>query len=238
MPRWPGHVVSLETREKLRANVLGKSPSPEAREKLRVAGTGRKHTPEAIEKMRVAARGNTKGRANRGKIQSEEQKRAHSERMTGRTHSAETRAKMSSAQKTVWDRRTPEQLAEFFEKRQAASFKPTKIERWLHDWLDQEGVAFVIHPWVRVEYGGVKRVLRPDVLLPAFNLVVEVQGCYWHGCFDCYGEKARIDRIIEDELRFALMQEQGYKVFALWECDIKSGAAPRLVQSIIDQAAA
>lgn len=120
---------------------------------------------------------------------------------------------------------TPEEIAAYLEKKQKASFKPTNIERWTHRWLDEHEVVFVMHPWVRVTYGGVRRVLRPDVFIPELNLVIEVQGCYWHGCELCYDDKARTDRVAEDYLRRMLMEEQGFSVLELWEHDIKSGAA-------------
>jgi G:T-mismatch repair DNA endonuclease (very short patch repair protein) len=215
----------------------GRKQSPEhVARRVAAVRAARESTPDWKEHVSEAMKGNRHGSGNTGKIQSEEQKRAHSERMTGREHSDETRAKMSVSQKRVWAGRTPEEIQEFLERKQATSFKPTNIERWLHAWLDEEGIAFVIHPWVRVTYGGIRRVLRPDVLLPAHNLVIEVQGCYWHGCIACYGEKARTDRVIEDEIRRTLMQEQGYSVFELLEHDIKSGSAPSVLMSAIDQA--
>lgn len=211
---------------------------------------GRKQSPEhvvrrmaAIKEAREAdptwrvrlsesMKGNSNGSGNKGRIQSEEQKQAHSDRMTGRSATSETRARMSESQRRVWSERTPEEVAALLERKQKVSYKPTDIERRVQQELDDEGVAFVIHPWVRVQHGGVKKVLRPDLLLPSKNLIVEVQGCYWHGCSACYGEKARVDRIVEDQTRCLLFAEQGYRVLLLWEHDIKSG----LSVTIIDQA--
>jgi G:T-mismatch repair DNA endonuclease (very short patch repair protein) len=98
--------------------------------------------------------------------------------------------------------------------------------------LDEFEIVFVIHPWVRVTYGGVRRVLRPDVLVPDRALIIEMQGCYWHGCTACYGERARTDRVVEDQMRRLLMEEQGYTVVEIFEHDIKSGAADALLRAL------
>ncbi len=68
----------------------------------------------------------------------------------------------------------------------------------------------------------------PDLVIPSLNLVIFVNGCFWHGCPRCYkspkhnrkwwdnkisGNRKR-DRRVTRQLRM-----QGYSVAHLWEHD-------------------
>lgn len=177
--------------------------------------------------------GNKNGRGNRGKVQSEEQKAEHAARMTGRVQSPEVIAKRMEGNRIAWAAKTPEEIAAWRENQQRSIYKPTNIERQTHEILDELGIVFVIHPWVRVLVDGALRPLRPDVLIPSQNLIIEVNGCYWHGCTNCYGDKARIDRVEEDVMRQMLFEEQGYHVLFLWEHDLKADLGLEIIQASI-----
>ncbi|MBF5044507.1 DNA mismatch endonuclease Vsr [Aggregicoccus sp. 17bor-14] len=71
---------------------------------------------------------------------------------------------------------------------------------------------------------------RPDIVLPRWQTVVFVHGCYWHQhsrCVDGHVPKTKrgywvpkLERNVErdKENRHALRQ-LGYKVFVVWECE-------------------
>lgn len=55
------------------------------------------------------------------------------------------------------------------------------------------------------------------------RLVVEAQGCYFHGCEKCQKKlsKRQLRRRAQDRLRFLFLTQAGYLVLPLWECEVK-----------------
>lgn len=79
---------------------------------------------------------------------------------------------------------------------------------------------------------------RPDFAWPGKNVALFVDGCFWHGCPDCYiaprnnadfwskkvVENRRRDRRVASQLR-----RQGWSVVRVWECKIdRPGTLARL----------
>jgi len=74
---------------------------------------------------------------------------------------------------------------------------------------------------------------KPDILLPDYNTVIFVNGCFWHGCPTCRRAKNRpkenveywnkkLDRTLERDKKNKLkLEELGYKVLVIWECETK-----------------
>lgn len=94
-----GHHVSTETRLKIGAASRGTSLSPEHIEKIRLAGMGRRHSAESCLKMRVSMKGIPK---------SAEHKANLSAALSGKARTptrADTKAKISAANKAAWARR-------------------------------------------------------------------------------------------------------------------------------------
>lgn len=71
----------------------------------------------------------------------------------------------------------------------------------------------------------------PDVVLPKYSAVVFVHGCFWHRHENCpyaYIPKSRkkfwkhkFDATIErDRSNYSKLEEAGWTVHILWECDI------------------
>lgn len=72
---------------------------------------------------------------------------------------------------------------------------------------------------------------RPDIVLPKYRVIINVNGCFWHGhgCYlfklpatrtDFWEEKIRQNRQRDDKNLIALM-EAGWRVCKLWECSLK-----------------
>lgn len=73
---------------------------------------------------------------------------------------------------------------------------------------------------------------KPDVVLPKYHTVIFVHGCFWHrhpGCRDATTPKTRMGfwldkfekNVANDRIHHEALEAAGWKVIALWECDIK-----------------
>jgi DNA mismatch endonuclease (patch repair protein) len=73
---------------------------------------------------------------------------------------------------------------------------------------------------------------KPDLVFRRLNRIIDVRGCFWHqhtGCVDSHIPKSRIEywrpklarnqkRDRENEQK---LQEMGWRVFVVWECETK-----------------
>ena len=75
-------------------------------------------------------------------------------------------------------------------------------------------------------------ICRPDIAYPGRKLAIFVHGCFWHHCPRCalglpksntdyWSEK--FERNVErDRRKEAALQDRGWRVRTIWECDIES----------------
>lgn len=72
---------------------------------------------------------------------------------------------------------------------------------------------------------------KPDIVLPKYRTVIFIHGCFWHrhpGCKDATTPKTRVDfwqekfdkNVSNDLKHTAALEELGWQVITLWECDI------------------
>jgi DNA mismatch endonuclease (patch repair protein) len=72
----------------------------------------------------------------------------------------------------------------------------------------------------------------PDIVLPAYDSVILVHGCFWHrheGCSDASMPKTRIrfwktkfgENTTRDSKKSAALRALGWKVFIVWECELR-----------------
>ncbi len=72
---------------------------------------------------------------------------------------------------------------------------------------------------------------KPDIVLPKYKTIVFVNGCFWHK-HDCgrfvmpssnteYWEKKINGNVERDKTNIALLEEQGWRVIVIWECQLK-----------------
>lgn len=107
-----------------------------------------------------------------------------------------------------------------------------KVRKILH----RSGYRFRLHP--KYLPG------KPDIVLPKYKTVIFVNGCFWHGCPTCkcaqirprtneeYWQK-KLDRNIErDKENIAALQEKGWKVLTVWECETKKKNIDMLVEKL------
>jgi len=115
--------------------------------------------------------------------------------------------------------------------------KDTKPEVRLRSLLHRAGFRFRIHD---------NRLPgKPDIVLPKYRSVIFVNGCFWHrhqGCKYCttpatrkdFWEKKFTDTMKRDQVKKQQLEEAGWDVFVVWECEIKNDA-DEIVNYLIDE---
>lgn len=73
---------------------------------------------------------------------------------------------------------------------------------------------------------------KPDIFLPKYKTAIFIHGCFWHG-HNCkagmlpetrreFWEKKISDNVIRDLKNTEILQRGGWKVFIIWQCEIKN----------------
>ena len=102
--------------------------------------------------------------------------------------------------------------------------RDTKPEIMVRSVLHRKGYRFRLH---RKDLPG-----NPDIVLPRYNTIIFVHGCFWHrhiGCKFAYNPKSRIEfwqaKFENNVRRDAQAQERltdlGWNVHTIWECQTK-----------------
>jgi DNA mismatch endonuclease (patch repair protein) len=87
---------------------------------------------------------------------------------------------------------------------------------------------------------------RPDIVLPKYNTVIFVHGCFWHhhGCknsawprvrSDFWGNKIRAN-VERDAVNEIALKAMGWRVSIVWECDDAPRALARVIARLRRQA--
>lgn len=101
--------------------------------------------------------------------------------------------------------------------------------------LHQLGYRFRLH---RKDLPG-----TPDIVIPRFKKIILVHGCFWHGHFGCKRSKLPINNAkvwyekvennrIRDQKNILLLNELGWDVRVIWECETKDTA--RLNEKLLE----
>jgi DNA mismatch endonuclease (patch repair protein) len=104
----------------------------------------------------------------------------------------------------------------------------TKPELALRTMLHKLGYRFRLH---RKDLPG-----RPDIVFPGRLKVIFVHGCFWHqhpGCREGRVPGSRLDywtpklerNLVRDAANRNLLEEQGWGVLVIWECDLRNPLA-------------
>lgn len=103
--------------------------------------------------------------------------------------------------------------------------RDTKPELIVRSVLHKAGYRFRLH----------SKILpgNPDIVLPKYKTVIFVHGCFWHrheNCKFAYMPKTRVDfwqskflkNIERDAQAIKNLEESGWKVVVIWECQTKN----------------
>ncbi len=104
--------------------------------------------------------------------------------------------------------------------------KNTRPEIIVRKYLHSKGIRFRLH--VPVLPG------KPDIVLAKYKSIVMVHGCFWHGHEKCkyfVVPKTRTEwwsnkiakTISRDKENNEKLTQLGWKVFIIWECELKNG---------------
>ena len=85
---------------------------------------------------------------------------------------------------------------------------------------------------------------KPDIVLPKYKTIVFVNGCFWHR-HDCgrfvmpssnteYWEKKINGNVERDKTNIALLEEQGWRVIVIWECQLKKKVQSETLSKLFD----
>lgn len=101
--------------------------------------------------------------------------------------------------------------------------KDTKPEVKLRSLLHSEGYRFRLHD---------NRLPgKPDIVLPKYKAAIFVNGCFWHRHEGCryssmpqtrqdFWKKKFSETVLRDRKKIQQLEESGWKVFTIWECDL------------------
>jgi DNA mismatch endonuclease, patch repair protein len=85
----------------------------------------------------------------------------------------------------------------------------------------------------------------PDLVFPRYRAAVQVRGCFWHqhkGCKYAYMPKSNVSfwsdklsgNVARDARNDDLLQQLGWRVFVVWECNLSESLLDWLAQRIQD----
>lgn len=116
--------------------------------------------------------------------------------------------------------------------------KDTKPEILVRSYLFSRGLRFRKND---KRYPG-----KPDIVLPKYNTVVFVHGCFWHqheGCKYATMPKSNVDfwrnkfdrNKERDERNQKELEEMGWNVITVWECQLKKDRREETLEDLYDQ---
>ena len=116
--------------------------------------------------------------------------------------------------------------------------KDTKPEILVRSYLFSRGLRFRKND---KRYPG-----SPDIVLPKYNTIVFVHGCFWHlhdGCKYARTPKSNVDfwkkklygNKERDERNLKELREMGWKVITVWECELKKDKVEQTLEDLYTQ---
>lgn len=122
------------------------------------------------------------------------------------------------------DALTPERRSQNMSRIEGSNTKPEMLVRRA---LHARGLRFRLHS---AALAG-----RPDIVLPKWNVVIFVHGCFWHGhnCSAGRTPKTRPEfwkaKLLENRNRdirtIAEIRSRGWRVLTIWECALRGSRA-------------
>ncbi|MBV8325615.1 DNA mismatch endonuclease Vsr [Chryseobacterium sp.] len=116
--------------------------------------------------------------------------------------------------------------------------KDTKPEILVRKFLFAEGFRYRLH--------SKKLPGTPDIVLNKYKTVVFIHGCFWHGHDNCkyyvipktktewWLEKIEKNKT-NDKANIMKLEEKGWKVIIVWECDLKLKNRDNTLKKLIEE---
>ena len=87
---------------------------------------------------------------------------------------------------------------------------------------------------------------KPDIVLPKYKNVIFVNGCFWHkqeGCKYFVWPKSNVEfwqkkihsNVARDEQNHLILEEQGWNVIVVWECQLKKNICESTLKWLAEQ---
>lgn len=87
---------------------------------------------------------------------------------------------------------------------------------------------------------------KPDIVLPKYKTVIFVNGCFWHkheGCKYFVWPKSNAEfwknkitnNILRDEKNYSKLQESGWRVIIIWECELRQSNRENTMKELVQQ---
>lgn len=81
---------------------------------------------------------------------------------------------------------------------------------------------------------------KPDIVLKKFNIIIFINGCFWHGHQNCKFAKLpktkadwwknKIEKnIANDKINIRRLRKEGWNVITIWSCELKS---PKVISTL------
>ena len=114
--------------------------------------------------------------------------------------------------------------------------KDTKPEMLVRKYLFSKGLRYKLHD--KTLPG------KPDMVFPKYKTVLFIHGCFWHGHEGCkyyVVPKTKTEwwinkingNIKKDTDSIARLQQLGWKVVIVWECELKPGKVNGTLQNLM-----
>jgi len=216
-----------ESKKGEKHNLFGKKHKPETIQKMRESHLGKKMSIESIKKMSDAKKKNPTRYWLGKKMPLEYCKKLKGRisPMKGKKHKPETIEKISNAHKGKTMSIDTRKKMKYNRQFQVFPLTDTKPERITQIALSLQNIPYKKHIPFEMPWG----FHQVDIFIEP-NIVLEVDGCYWHGCTECgYSnpEKTKKDQHVTTEL-----ERQGLRVFRFWEHEIKEDVK-KLIDKIV-----
>lgn len=84
---------------------------------------------------------------------------------------------------------------------------------------------------------------KPDIVLPKYKTVIFVNGCFWHKHEGCkyfvwpennaeFWRNKIMSNVERDKRNYEQIQQQGWKVLVVWECELKPKEREKTLRQI------
>lgn len=131
------------------------------------------------------------------------------------------------------DVHTPEQRSYNMSRIHSKNTKPEELVR-----------KFLFSQGFRHRKNDARLLGKPDIVLPKYKTVVFVNGCFWHGHEGCryfvwpknnaeFWKEKITGNIQRDKRNHHLLEEQGWRVIEIWECELKKNTFQETLVSLV-----